>query len=210
MVRPARSYPGCVPERSSPADTHKPEDKRNERMPNSALSRLPLLLCPSRALLVVLGAVFGSIATAQTAHFSGTQITIPVPVNTLAYPYQVAVDGSGNVYIADYGSCVIFGTSPGVLKETPSANGYTESTIGSGTNCPYGVAVDSSGNVYISDTFNNRVLKETPSGGSYTQTVVADAANNGLYYPAGVAVDSSGSVYIADTFNSRVVEATTP
>ncbi len=109
----------------------------------------------------------------------------------------MAVDGSGNVYIADtYGGQV--------LKETYSGGSYAQSTVTTGLNYPYGVAVDGSGNVYIADTHSGQVLKETYSGGSYTQSTVA----TGLNRPEGVAVDGSGNVYIANTYSGQVLKET--
>ena len=75
----------------------------------------------------------------------------------------ITVDGSGNVYIADYYGYGLGNSS--VLKESPSAGSYTESTVQtSALNSPFGVAVDGSSNVYIADTYNNRVLKEDFAG----------------------------------------------
>jgi sugar lactone lactonase YvrE len=148
------------------------------------------------ALLAVFGVCFGSTASAQTAHFSATQSMIG---SGLSEPTGVAVDGSGNVYIADF-------DNNRVLMEAPSAGGYTQSTIGTGLTRPSGVAVDGSGNVYIADYGNSRVLKETLSMGAYTQSVVANSTSNGLSAPFGVAVDGSGNVYIADQDNFRVLK----
>ena len=134
-------------------------------------------------------------AHAQTAHFSGAQIT--VPTSALNDNYGIAVDGSGNVYVADSGH-------GRVLKETLSGGGYTESTIGSGLYFPASVAVDMSGNVYIADTDNNRVLKETLSGGNYTQTTIG----SGFSVPYGVAVDGGGNVYVADSGHGLVLKET--
>jgi sugar lactone lactonase YvrE len=123
----------------------------------------------------------------------------------LSQPQRVAVDGSGNVYIAD-------SNNNQVLKETLSAGVYIQSVVANSANnglsLPVGIAVDGSGNVYIADNHNYRVLKETLSAGSYTQSVVANGANNGLDYPNDVAVDGSGNVYIADTGNNRVLKET--
>ena len=122
-----------------------------------------------------------------------------VPSGSLSYPYRVAIDASGNVYISDT-------QANEVLKETwsQSTQTYTESlVVSTGLATPYGIAVDSIGNVYIADNGHNRVVKETPSAGSYTQTVVLTTA---LSYPAGVAVDSSGNVYIADTGHGRILK----
>jgi DNA-binding beta-propeller fold protein YncE len=85
---------------------------------------------------------------------------------------RVAVDGSGNIYIADAGN-------QRVVKETLSAGVYTQSVVASsGLNGPSGVAVDGSGNVHIADVFNNRVLKETLSAGGYTESTVESSSLN--------------------------------
>jgi sugar lactone lactonase YvrE len=116
----------------------------------------------------------------------------------------VAVDGSGNVYIAEV-------DNNRVLKETLSAGSYIQTVVANGTNglnYPSGVAVDGSGNVYIANFTSGDVYKETPTTGGYSQTLVANSAINGLQTPQGVAVDGSGNVYIADTGNNRVLKET--
>jgi sugar lactone lactonase YvrE len=81
---------------------------------------------------------------------------------------QVAVDASGNVYIADP-------SNNRVVEQPTSAFGVTTglnaTTVGTGLAGPSGVAVDAAGNVYISDTGNNRVVKVTPAG---TQSVLGN------------------------------------
>ena len=66
-------------------------------------------------------------------------------------PQGVAVDGAGNVYIADSGN--------NAIKEWVVASNTVITLVTNGLNQPYGVAVDGAGNVYIADTFNN-VVKE--------------------------------------------------
>jgi len=136
-------------------------------------------------------------AAAQTVHFSGAQSV--VTSNGLATPHGVAVDASGNIYIADVGNNRI-------LKETLSGGGYVESTVASsGLNKPAGVAVDTNGNVFIADTMNSRILKETLSGGTYTESIVP---TTGLRDPLGIAVDHSGNLFITDSYNAQVVKET--
>ena len=156
-----------------------------------SLEHLGILLAAA-CLLVLPSAVW---AQTPTAHFVGV---VTVIASGGGYPQGVAVDASGNVYIADT-------SNNQVLKETFSAGSYTPSMVASGLANPEGVAVDAAGNVYIADTNNNRVLKETLSAGSYVQSVLV---GSGLYNPASVAVDASGNVYIADTINSRVLKET--
>jgi hypothetical protein len=77
----------------------------------------------------------------------GTQSVIAdssAPWN-LGSPDHIAVDGAGNIYLAD-------GLNARVVKETLSGGAYTQSTVGTGLTQPSGVAVDGAGNVYIADT----------------------------------------------------------
>jgi uncharacterized protein (TIGR03437 family) len=133
-------------------------------------------------------------------------------------PEAVAVDSSGNVYIADTRNNVVRKVSSTGVISTIAGNG-TAGYSGDGgpptaamLSSPQGIAVDSSGNVYVADTQNARVRKI--SGGS-----ISTVAGNGtpgysgdggagtaaqLYVPIGVAVDASGNLYIADFTNNRV------
>jgi DNA-binding beta-propeller fold protein YncE len=140
--------------------------------------------------------VFGTGQGPQINFLPGTQSMIGTGLNA---PVGVAVDGSGNVYIAD-------SSNARVLKEALSGGVYTQSTIGTGLVQPFGVAVDGSGNVYITDIGNDTVLLETLSGGTYTQSKITSGVS--INSPNGVAVDSSGNVYIANTNNSNVLKET--
>ncbi len=150
------------------------------------------------ALLLLGGPAPAHASPILTVKFSAAQSV--VPSSSLSYPYRVAVDASGNVYISDT-------QGNQVLKETLANGVYTESVVAStGLATPYGIAVDGSGNVYIADNGHNRVVKETPSGNSYTQTVVSTTTS--LSYPTGVAVDASGNLYIADTGGGKILVET--
>jgi len=153
-------------------------------------------LLNSSGAVIATGYVYGTGSGPQVAFLPGTQST--VASTGLSQPAGVAVDGSGNVYIADT-------LHNRVLMETLSGGSYTQSTVAStGLFKPSASAVDGSGNVYIADFGNNRMLKETLSGGSYTQSTLG----SGLSEPWGVVVDGSGNVYIADTLNNRVLKET--
>jgi uncharacterized protein (TIGR03437 family) len=135
----------------------------------------------------------------------------PATSAQLSYPYGVAVDSTGNVYIADTSNARIRKISNGVIT-TVAGNG----TDGfSGDNGPatsaelsqiQGVAVDSTGNLYIADTGNARIRKV--SNGVITTMagngMPGSSGDNGpatsaqLAGPWGVAVDSAGNLYVAD------------
>jgi len=129
----------------------------------------------------------------STAHFAGIETVIGTHLSEC---FGVAVDGGGNVYIADT-------YNNRILKETPSVAGYTQSVVAIGLNTPYGVAVDAHGNLYVADTYNFRIVKETLSAGSYIPSVVVSSLTT---TPWEVAVDRSGSVYFAS--NNQILKET--
>ena len=135
---------------------------------------------------------------------------------------QVAVDLSGDVYIADSGNSVVEKVTPsGTLSIVAGTGRAGRPTPGparsSALNYPGGVAVDSSGSTYIADFGNNVVEKVTPSGtlsifagtGTVGAPTSGPATSSALGGPAFVAIDSAGTAYIAD-FGANVVEKVTP
>src|ERR1700722_4392073 len=110
----------------------------------------------------------GPLATAPAptaAHLSGTSFTQPIG-SGFQQPEQIAIDSSGNLYVADV-------LTNNVYKETLIDGVYTQSILRANLGGPIGVAVDSKGNVYIADSDNSRVLLEQlQTDGSYTESVV--------------------------------------
>ena len=141
------------------------------------------------------------------------------------YPNAVAVDGSGNLYIAD--------TQNHAVRMVAASNGVITTAAGNGSagysgdngpapsaqlNFPLGVAVDHLGNLYIADAGNNVIRKVIASTG-----VIVTVAGNGtpgysgdggpatsaqLHNPSGVALDADGNLYIADRVNNVVRKVT--
>lgn len=141
----------------------------------------------------------------------------------LSAPRGIAVDSSGNLYLADRWNNRIRKIAGGTLT-TIAGNGQGSFGGDSGLaaqaqmSAPDGIAVDQSGNVYIADLLNNRVRMVSPAGiistfaGNGNPGFAGDggaAASAQLNQPAGLAVDSSGNLYIADSYNA-VVRKVTP
>jgi hypothetical protein len=136
-------------------------------------------------------------------------------------PSGAAVDGNGNIYIADYGNEVVRKISPlCVVTNLAGLAGISGSNNGTGTaarfNGPVGVAVDRSGNVFVAEYQNHAIRKITPAGVVTTLAGRLGTAgtNNGtgtaarFTNPFGVAVDASGNVYVADSGNHAIRKIT--
>ena len=158
-----------------------------------------------------------TIAGTGTAGFSGDNGAATSA--QLALPSAVAVDSTGNIYIADTNNPRIRKIS-GTTISTIAGDGE-ELFAGDGAaataavlDSPTGVAVDKSGNVYIADRHNQRIRMISGTtistiAGSGTAGFSGDGATATaaqLFKPSGVSVDASGNVYIADTGNQRIRE----
>ena len=137
----------------------------------------------------------------------------------LGGPSDVAIDGLGNLYIADTSNHRIRRVDPSGTITTVAGTG-TGGYSGDGGAAtaanlffPYSVAVDGAGNLYIADTYNQRIRRVDTTGDITTVAGVGTLGYSGdgsaataaqLHYPHGVAIDELGNVYIADTYNNRI------
>ncbi len=149
----------------------------------------------------------------------------------LNYPGGVAVDATGNLFIADESNKRIRKVAANGIITTVAGNG-TRGYSGDGgvatnaeLNYPIGVALDATGNLFIADTFNNVIRKvgtngiiTTVAGNGYTDwngyggfSGDGGAATNAeLWYPSGVALDATGNLFIADESNNRIRKVVNP
>jgi hypothetical protein len=162
------------------------------------------------------GATITTVAGTGTGGYAGDNG--PATSANLNHPTGVAVDQSGNLYIADSTNARIREVAGGTIT-TVAGNG-TAGYNGDGPattaelDQPYGVALDSSGHLYIADRINC-LVREVTSGtlttvagsianaGNYSGDNAA-ATNAGLTYPQLVAIYSASVYYIADTGNNAI------
>jgi sugar lactone lactonase YvrE len=137
--------------------------------------------------------------------------------NRFHFPADVAIAGSGDLYVADSDNHVIRKiTAAGVASTFAGSAGAPGSADGSGGTArfwrPTGIALDRAGNVYVADSSNSSIRKITAGGivttlaGSSGVPGYADAAgsNARFNFPTALAVDDNGVVYVVDANNNRI------
>ena len=145
----------------------------------------------------------------------------PATVAELRFPYSVAVDNDGNIYIADTSNHRIRKVDTNGIITTVAGTGYPGYS-GDGSpatqaelHTPTRISLDNAGNIYICDRLNNRVRKVDPNG------IITTIAGNGqqgysgdggpaiaaqLNQPVAIAVNDAGDIYVADNARIRKVD----
>jgi uncharacterized repeat protein (TIGR01451 family) len=174
----------------------------------------------------IVGGVVKTIAGNGSCGFSGDNG--PATSASLGFLQGIALDGLGNLYIADAGNAVVRRVvlSTGVITTyagTPDAQGFPTSGAAATSTplaFPAGVAADANGNLFIADEGDNVICRVDAA--SKVLTIVAGTGAQGfsgdggpatsamLNEPDGVAVDSAGNIYISDTINALVREVFSP
>ncbi len=137
----------------------------------------------------------------------------------------VALDGQGNVYVADYYNCTIRKIATnGVVSTIAGLAGIFGSADGTNSTArfyyPSDIALDSGGSLYVADAYNSTIRKITPVGTNWVTSTIAGQAevygeadgvgsNAFFYVPAGIAVDANTNIFVSDNYG-MVIRKVTP
>jgi serine/threonine protein kinase, bacterial len=156
------------------------------------------------------------VVTTLAGQLGGGAINATGTAASFSHPEGVAVDASGNVYVADTSNSEIRKITAGaIVTSFAGTAGSPGSANGTGSaasfDSPVGIAVDASGNVYVADSANDDIREINPSGVVITfagtgSTGFANGTGTAASFdnPTGVAVDAADNVYVADQNNDAI------
>ncbi|MGA2743050.1 MAG: Ig-like domain repeat protein [Candidatus Sulfotelmatobacter sp.] len=146
--------------------------------------------------------LYGSGDAPLAALSPGTAGVVSTGATALSAPFQVAFDGAGNMYVANYGSAA------GNVVKVPAGGGTATvvSTPGFTLAGAIGVALDGAGNLYISDHYNSRILEVTAGGVVSALNIYGVSPALGI--TGAIAIDEAGNLYISDYGVGRIVKVT--
>jgi len=135
------------------------------------------------------------------------------------YPTGIALDSSGNLFVADSWNHKIRKVNQQGIVSTIAGAGTAGYLDGKGDEamfyCPEGVALDSDGNVYVADSCNHRIRKINQQGevstlaGNGKQGYVDGVGSQVMFYwPRGIVLDSEGNAFVTDQWNNRIRKIT--
>lgn len=156
-----------------------------------------------------------------TAGFADDDVDDAVSTARFKNPWGVAVDDSGNVYVADTGNNVIRKITPaGLVSTLAGAVGLAGFADGSGDaahfRSPTGIVMGTDGHLYVVDQGNSVIRKITTAGVVTTVAGLASTPGNAdglgsearFRTPTGICTDSSGNLYVADSGNNLIRKIT--
>ena len=148
----------------------------------------------------------------QVAIYPGTSSVLSTGTSTVAakYPGQIAIDGSGNIYLANCSNGLVY-KIPASGGEPTTIDFSALSGLGP-NNCVNGIVLDGAGNMYVSDHSNERIVVVNGATGSSPSAAFAlplsstSLGSVSLYDPYTLAMDVQGNLYIADSANVRILK----
>jgi len=166
--------------------------------------------------LYVANEVFGSSITVYAPGASGNATptaTIAGDNTGLSFPFGVALDGAGNIYVTNSASSVGGSNSITVYAAGASGNATPAATIAGGNtglDFPTGIALDGTGNIYVGNSGGNITVDGSitvyaaGASGNATPTATIAGGNTGLSIPQGIALDGAGNIYVANIVSNSI------
>ena len=163
----------------------------------------------------------GVVSTLVGNGSSSGHVDGPASIARFFEPEGIAIDASGNLYVADTGNHTVRKiTAAGVVSTLAGSAGKYGSDDGTGAAArflkPPGITVDPAGNVYVSQPAYGTIRKITPAGvvttwaGRVLENGAVDGPGDAARFsnPQGLAADSAGDVFVADTANNTIRKIT--
>jgi predicted esterase/sugar lactone lactonase YvrE len=191
-------------------------DRAGNRYIADTGNRRVLLATPDGTIRIIAGT---EASVGERSHLGFGGDGGPATQAELSFPYGLAVDAAGALYIADTENhrvrkVAADGTITTVAGTgMPGFSGDGGPAIAAELNAPWGLALDTAGNLYIADSGNHRVRRLAPDGSITTVAGSGTAGFSGdggpataaqLHLPVGLAVDSRGALLISDSLNRRI------
>jgi sugar lactone lactonase YvrE len=145
--------------------------------------------------------LYGTVDAPLAALSPGTASLANLEGATLDEPFQIALDGAGDMYVANYAE-----NTGNVVKIPASGSASVVNTGEVVLQGATGVVLDGAGNLYIADHIAASVLEVTAAG--VTSTLNISGLSPALGFPVGLAMDSAGNLYIGDYSTGRAIKAT--
>ncbi|MGZ3999470.1 MAG: NHL domain-containing protein, partial [Mucilaginibacter sp.] len=134
---------------------------------------------------------------------------------TFNQPYGIAIDPSGNIYVAEQVGNLIRKITPAGVVSTFAGSGSATTANGTGIaasfDFPSGLTIDSAGNFFVSDQATSMIRKITPqaivstyAGGGSPPYQNGQGYLAGFNGPLGIASDKTGDLYVADSYNALI------
>jgi DNA-binding beta-propeller fold protein YncE len=154
------------------------------------------------------------IAGGQVSTFAGTGVSGIVNGPGISaqfkYPYIMALDVNGNLYVSDF-----LVDNIRKISTTAEVTNFSYAAAWSEIGAQSGIVIDAAGNVYIADSYNQSIRKINAAGmgitlagsnaGGFKDGNAAEAKFN---QPSGIALDKQGNLYVADPYNFRIRKIT--
>ena len=153
------------------------------------------------SLLITLSTLL-TFSKVQAQFFYESSIGKPLQAGQLRAPSDVAIDGSGNIFVADRSGQIVKFNVGGTQLLSFGTRGQGNGQF----NYPNCIALDQSGNIYVADTNNSTVLKFNSSGDFQSNLATPGSGNGQIIGPHGIDIDANGNIFVSETGRQKILK----